>query len=762
MSDAFTARLEAALADRYRIERQLGEGGMAIVYLAEDIKHRRRVALKVLRPELTAAMGSDRFLSEIRTTANLQHPNILPLFDSGEADGLLYYVMPYVDGESLRQRLEREHRLDLEEAMAIASDVAEAIQAAHEKGVIHRDIKPANILLSRGRALVADFGIARAAELSEGERLTRTGSSLGTAGYMSPEQAAGSDDVDHRSDIYSLACMVFEMLAGEPPYTGPTLLAVLAKQVTEPVPSLSRLRDNLPRGLEHAVAVALTKDPAGRFASATAFAEALSRPSKTAASAQASQERAVVVLPFVNRSGSEENEYFSDGLTEEVISDLAGLADLRVISRNSAMALKGTSKDTLTLARELGVSHLVTGSVRRAGDALRVTAELVEARTDTTVWTDKFSGTVEDVFGIQEEISQQIVGALEVTLSATEKKQVAARPIDDAVAYDCYLRARREMYLWTPEAQERALGFVNQAMEIVGETPLLLAVAGQIHWSSVNINIQRPEIGLARSMELVGRALDQDPGHGVALFVRGLALGLQGKRQEALRDLYRARSLVPGDSNVLLELLRYSNSSGLQKHGPIVEELSRIDPLNPMTPLVVSSYRWFNGPLEEAAPPGRRAIELMPVEASMLHVIAGWQIAEGGFRDEAREILAGTGAKLSIAAERGLALFLAGALAGDGAQALRHVTPEVEHGISNEFSAKMLAQGYTLLGMKDEAVTWTRRATDMGLTHYPNLAETSPFLEDLRSHPPFRDVLDEVKPRWEALVAWEAREAREA
>ncbi len=240
MSDAFTARLEAALADRYRIERQLGEGGMAIVYLAEDIKHRRRVALKVLRPELTAAMGSDRFLSEIRTTANLQHPNILPLFDSGEADGLLYYVMPYVDGESLRQRLEREHRLDLEEAMAIASDVAEAIQAAHEKGVIHRDIKPANILLSRGRALVADFGIARAAALSEGERLTRTGSSLGTAGYMSPEQAAGSDDVDHRSDIYSLACMVFEMLAGEPPYTGPTLLAVLAKQVTAPRPGARR------------------------------------------------------------------------------------------------------------------------------------------------------------------------------------------------------------------------------------------------------------------------------------------------------------------------------------------------------------------------------------------------------------------------------------------------------------------------------------------------------------------------------------------
>jgi len=274
MSDPMT-RLNTALEGRYRIEREIGVGGMATVYLAKDLKHNRNVALKVLQPELSAVVGSERFLSEIETTANLQHPNILPLFDSGDADGLLFYVMPFVEGESLREKLDREKQLSVEESVRIATDVAEALQTAHEQGVIHRDIKPANILLSRGKPLVADFGIALAVSAAGGARLTETGLSIGTPQYMSPEQGTGDREVDERGDIYSLACVLYEMLAGDPPHIGSTLQAVIAKVITDRPRPITEVRDSVPNHTSAALHKGLAKVPADRFASAQAFAVAL-------------------------------------------------------------------------------------------------------------------------------------------------------------------------------------------------------------------------------------------------------------------------------------------------------------------------------------------------------------------------------------------------------------------------------------------------------------------------------------------------------
>ncbi|MEJ2504016.1 MAG: protein kinase, partial [Gemmatimonadota bacterium] len=270
------ARLNAALEGRYRIERELGAGGMATVYLAEDLKHQRKVAIKVLRPELAAVVGAERFLAEIETTANLQHPHILPLFDSGEADTFLFYVMPYVEGESLRDRLEREHQLPVDQAVRIASDVAEALHAAHERGVIHRDIKPANILLSGGRPLVADFGIALAVSNAGGGRLTETGLSMGTPYYMSPEQASADRDPTPASDQYSLACVLYEMLVGEPPFPGRSATAVLARILTgDPTPP-AEVRKSVPPNVNAVVMRGLEKLPADRFRDAGAFAQALS------------------------------------------------------------------------------------------------------------------------------------------------------------------------------------------------------------------------------------------------------------------------------------------------------------------------------------------------------------------------------------------------------------------------------------------------------------------------------------------------------
>ncbi|MFI5210232.1 MAG: serine/threonine-protein kinase, partial [Gemmatimonadales bacterium] len=275
--------LQHALSDRYQIERELGAGGMATVYLAHDLKHDREVAVKVLKPDLAAVLGTERFLSEIKTTAALQHPNILPLFDSGrtggQADGrtddFLFYVMPYVEGESLRDRLDRDKQLSIAEAVRIATEIASALDYAHHHKVIHRDIKPENILLHDGRAVVADFGIALAVQEAGGARLTETGIAVGTPYYMSPEQSMAERDIDGRTDIYALGCVLYEMLAGEPPYTGPTAQAVIAKRINHPVPSVRTLRETVPESVDRALTSALAKSPADRFATAAAFAAAL-------------------------------------------------------------------------------------------------------------------------------------------------------------------------------------------------------------------------------------------------------------------------------------------------------------------------------------------------------------------------------------------------------------------------------------------------------------------------------------------------------
>ena len=268
-------RLQVALADRYRIEREIGAGGMATVYLAQDLRHDRKVALKVLRPELSAVIGAERFLAEIKLTANLQHPHILPLFDSGEADGFLFYVMPFVEGESLRSRLNREKQLPVAEAVRIATEVASALDYAHRHGVVHRDIKPENILLHDGRALVADFGIALAASKAGGNRMTETGMSLGTPHYMSPEQAMGEREITARSDVYALGVVLYEMLTGDPPFTGSTAQAIVARVLTETPRPILPQRHTIPPDVEAAVLTALEKLPADRFGTAAEFAEAL-------------------------------------------------------------------------------------------------------------------------------------------------------------------------------------------------------------------------------------------------------------------------------------------------------------------------------------------------------------------------------------------------------------------------------------------------------------------------------------------------------
>ena len=385
MSDPLI-HITTALADRYQIERELGRGGMATVYLARDLKHGRMVAIKVLRPELAHLLGPERFLREIEIAARLQHPMILPVFDSGAVasqDGreaqFLWYAMPFIAGESLRDRLNREKQLTVEEAVRIGCEVAQALGCAHALGVVHRDIKPENILLSDGHAVVADFGIARAISAAGDQRLTETGLSLGTPAYMSPEQAAAEPSLDGRSDLYALACVLYEMLAGQPPFTGSTAQAILARHAIDPVPSLRTVRATVPVGVEEAIAQVLNKVPAERFASAAEFGAALvqglgsgttrRRPMLTVLGAAAAvatllallvgvrswlsgkagtTEPAITslaVLPFNNLTGDTAQVYLAQGLTDQLVTSLAQLSGLRVIN------LKGTKEVTPRLVQ---------------------------------------------------------------------------------------------------------------------------------------------------------------------------------------------------------------------------------------------------------------------------------------------------------------------------------------------------------------------------------------------------------------------------
>jgi len=450
--------LAAALHDRYRLERELGRGGMATVYLARDLKHARPVAVKVLRPELAAILGAERFLREIRLTASLQHPHILPLIDSGEAAGQLFYVMPYVEGESLRQRLQHEVQLPLADALRLTTEIGEALDYAHQQGVIHRDIKPENILLSRGHALVADFGIALAVNQAGGERLTETGLSLGTPAYISPEQAVAESQVDGRSDQYSLACVLFEMLAGEPPFTGPTAQAIIAKRFSEPVPHLRTVRD-VPAPLEQVVTRALARNPADRFATVNELVQALEQ----ARSAELPATRPVpahditgrqlwrraiiaagvvllaataivtwrlvtppripisasrlAVLPFSVAAGAE-LAYLGPGMVDLLSRNLDGAGEIRTLDASRVIASlrkghvsAGDAVRARQIVRRLGAGQVVQGSISAAGKRLRIQAELLPAASDSELPLSRASveGDSTELFALVDRLAAQLL-----------------------------------------------------------------------------------------------------------------------------------------------------------------------------------------------------------------------------------------------------------------------------------------------------------------------------------------------------------------
>ncbi|MBA3498091.1 MAG: protein kinase [Gemmatimonadales bacterium] len=602
------ARLKDVLRDRYTVEREAGRGGMATVFLARDRKLGREVAIKVLSPGLMTAVASERFLREIRITAQLQHPNILPLLDSGEAGGLLYSVMPFVDGESLRERLLIE-RLPVAEALVLGREIAEALDYAHRRGIIHRDVKPENILLSNGHAIVADFGIARAIGLASGNSLTARGLPIGTAAYMSPEQAQGDGGGDPRSDVYSAGCVLYEMLTGRMAFGGVNLREVLSKQASGQPTPITELRPEVPPAVVGIVSHALAKRPADRYATAGDLADdlrtALGEPARLStsvsgtahpegmpalasaapgtwwgaallaaaaavvlalgatrvysgrqaamASAAAVEPASVAVLPLVTRDTSAEASYLSEGLSEEITGRLEQVAGLTVISPASALMLGGREHGVRRIADTLGVRHVLEGTLERAGVHVLARVQLTDARRGAVVWQRAYRLAPGELLQLQDVIAREVAGVL---LSAARSTSMPAAPVRTArpAAYDAYLKGAYWLARRSPEGLRLALTAFQEAVDLDPGYPQALAGLASAHTYAVIYGYRSdadPYTELVQALRLADQAVERDSLAAEAYRARADARSIAFAAEDSVRaDLLRARRLKPNSADI--------------------------------------------------------------------------------------------------------------------------------------------------------------------------------------------------------------------
>jgi serine/threonine-protein kinase len=733
--------LSAALADRYAIERELGRGGMATVYLAQEHKHDRRVAIKVLHAEMSASVGADRFLREIGIVARLSHPHIVPLIDSGNADGMLYYVSPYVPGGSLRDRLAKERKLPVSDALRIAQEVATALDYAHRSGIVHRDVKPENVLFADGQAVLADFGVARACSASPEDMVTEAGMALGTPAYMSPEQASGDRDAGEPSDQYSLACVVYEMLAGEPPFTGANSRSTLAKQVTEAPRPIRTLRPEVPASVERALAKALAKAPDDRYSSTAQFVAALDAKGPEL-HALPTVSRSIAVLPFVNASPDPENEYLSDGITDELIDALAKVEGLRVASRTSVFALKGKPQDVRAIGALLGASEVLEGTVRKSGDRLRIAAQLTSTEDGRLVWSRRYDRTLHDVFAIQDEIARTIVDTLRVTSFADLATPLAKRHTESVTAYGLYLRGR---YAWNKRSQEGVSEAIEYFEQAIAQDPgYALAYTGLADAYALHVDYRSVPVaeGFERAKSYARKALALD--ESLAEAHASLAWSLfvyDWDFEGATREFQRSIALDP----------RYATAHQwfaflLASRGQLDEALVEghtAQELDPTSVSVRRSLAWiyyYARRYEQARYHLTRAIAMNPTAEETYRVL-GLTLAIEGELDEAervlREAVAMPGAGSYTSATLGYALARAGKR--PEAEAL---LAQLELQRERDYvSPVALATLHLGLGQHDRALDWAEHAYE----------ERRGWLAYLTVNP----LVDPVRgqPRFEALVA---------
>lgn len=729
----------------FKIIGKIDEGGMGVVYEAEDTNLKRTVALKLLPPELTKdSQAKARFIQEAQAAAALDHPNICAVYEIAEAEGTTYIAMPYIKGKSLKDKI-AVGPLPLEEALDIAVQVAEGLKEAHERGIIHRDIKPGNIMLTeKGQAKIMDFGLAK---LTGAADVTKTLTVMGTPAYMSPEQAKG-EAVDRRTDIWQFGATLYEMLTGEVPFGRRSDQALLYSIVHEAPDPPTRLRPEIPTPLERIALKALEKDRLFRYQSMTEVLADL-KAVRTSGSNVPQPEKSIIVLPFENISADPEQDYFCDGMTEELISDLSRIGSLRVISRTSSMMFKGTKKELPAIAREVHVRYVLEGSVRKAGNNFRITAQLIDAANDAHVWAEKYGGTLDDIFDIQEKVSRSIVDALKLKLTPKEAGLLAERPIPSPLAYEFHLKARQEILKWTEAGLENALRYLQRGLEIVGENALLYAGMAHVYFQYYNLGLKEEGYGRKQAEEYVQKAFALDPGCPQANFVRAnfVAWSQPKEGNECFR---RVLDKNPNDFDALFYYSCFLGTLGRTHEVlPLEERTIKIDPLNPMAYVHSGFNRLWEGRYELALERMEEFHRSFP-EDVMTKWIYGLSLAYMDRKEEAGKIFEEVARDQPGTLFACLGLAFKCAFEGKRSEALAVLDSNPSLRKSWDFqSCYWKTECLALAGEKELALDCLELDVNLGMSNYPLMSELDPFLANLRGEERFQKLMERVKFEWE-------------
>ena len=742
-------RFKAARGDQYVVEGLIGRGGMAEVYRALDVRHGRPVAIKLLDANLGQVVVADRFIREIGIAARLQHPNILPVYDSGNADGTLYYIMPFIEGGSLRDRLRQEPHLAIADVVHIVQGVADALAYAHQRNIVHRDIKPENILFSAGHAVVADFGIAKAIDAAEAQGLTQVGFGLGTPEYMSPEQAFGEPDIDGRSDTYSLACVTFELFAGNTPFSGKNATAVIMRKTAMDAPPLTtQSRTQLPSAVDAVVSRALMRDRDQRYATVQEFARAL----REAASGdeqsftRTSQPRervpvSIAVLPFVNASGAPENDFLCDGVSDELVHALGKVPGLRVVARTSSFAFKGSTEDARTIAEKLRVRSLLEGTLRRSGDRLRITTQLVDATTGFQLWSERYDRQVTDVFEVQDEITRSIVSSLKLELMPDAEAERPAIP----KAYERYLEARFHWNQRTEAGIRRSLELLDEAIALDPDYAPARAAQSTALVTLAIYGQRAPDEVMPQARASADRALAIAPSLAEALTARACIKAMyEWDWRGAEEDFLGALRSDPNSStahqwyamNLLVPQGRFNEA---RSH---IRRARTADPVSPVVALGWGLIHYFERDFERAVTAYRELLARSP-DFGIAHFFLGQALLEAHRPDEAASHLQQAVAQAGAAPETMAMVGVAHAAAGRQAEASASLAALTARGRTSYVSPVLLAQLHIALGDHGATLDALEQARDARATDLVWIA-VRPAFDAVRLDPRFESLVRDI------------------
>ena len=752
----------------YRVDAEIGAGAMGVVYRAFDTVLERPVAIKILSERPHQEIDEARLVDEARNVSALNHPNICTIHDVGEDHNRTFIVMEFIEGQPLTQLLLPDG-LNVDSIVNFGGQIAAALNHAHDRGIIHRDLKGDNVVVTTDmRIKVLDFGLALrlpketeesiSATKPTAERTDSGHTVAGTLAYMAPEILRGGN-ADFKTDVWSLGIVLYEMATGHVPFTGATVYELSAAILREPI---AELPERVPLPLVGVIKRCLAKHPESWYQSAREVQVALDTlrsgfEIRSGTHAEITVEQRppavrVLVLPFADRSPAGDNEHLAHGLTEEIITDLSNVESVRVISRTSSLRLKDSSDDITRIGEQLNVQYVVESSVRKAGNKLRVTVNVVDVGTDSPIWGNKYSGEVEDVFDIQEKASRNIADALELRLTSVEKRRMAVHPIADVRVYECYLRARQEMHRFSSEALERALDHLRVGAAIDEDNLLLLSATGEAHWQYVNAGLSSDPEHLEKARSIAKRILEADPASAAAHRLSGMIRFHEGETEEGIRQLRRAHEEEPNDPETLMWLSVFTAVSGKPDVAtPWVARLLEIDPLTPLYRVLPGVVASMKGNFDEASELFSKS-HIMNLENPGVRLLYGQALVMSGKIDDAFAVFDALLYDMPESPFAHVGGFYHFALRGDRERAKDAVSEETEAALGTDLQYSwMIAQCYALIEENDRAIRWLQTAVDRGFVNYPLLSEKDPLLANLRNEPAFTDLMAEVEIRWNNL-----------